>query len=220
MDAACWRRRVRLLAANTKKRRINWLRHLYQWHWVSSGICLIGMLVFAVTGLTLNHAGQIESRPVTVSRDATLPAELVKQLATYPAVSKDDVPLDINRWISRQLGVNVTGRSAEWSARDVYVSLPRPGGDAWLSIDRTDGAVQYEVTDRGWIAYLNDLHKGRHTGTAWSWFIDIFSIGCVVFCVTGLFLLHMHSAKRPTTWPVVGAGLVIPILLLVFLVHQ
>ena len=61
---------------------------------------------------------------------------------------------------------------------------------------------------------------GRHTGTAWSWFIDIFSIGCVVFCVTGLFLLQMHSAKRPTTWPVVGAGLVIPILLLVFLVHQ
>ena len=219
MDAACWRRRVQSLAAN-KKRRINWLRHLYQWHWVSSAICLIGMLVFAVTGLTLNHAGQIESRPVTASRDATLPAELIAQLAAHPAVGKEDVPLEISRWLSRQLGVNVAGRSTEWSARDLYVSLPRPGGDAWLSIDRTDGTVQYEVTDRGWIAYLNDLHKGRHTGLAWSWFIDIFSVGCVVFCVTGLFLLHMHSTKRPATWPVVGVGFVIPLLLLVLLVHQ
>lgn len=220
MEAAPGQRRVQLLAANTKQRRINWLRQLYQWHWISSGICLIGMLLFAVTGLTLNHAGQIESRPVTVAKDATLPAELLAQLARHPAVSKDDVPPDVGRWLSRQLGVNVAGRAAEWSARDLYVSLPRPGGDAWLSIDRGDGAVQYEITDRGWIAYLNDLHKGRHTGTAWSWFLDIFALACVVFCVTGLFLLQMHAGKRPATWPVVGAGFVIPLLLLVFLVHQ
>ena len=37
-----------------------WLRQMRQWHWISAAICLIGMLLFAVTGITLNHAGKIE----------------------------------------------------------------------------------------------------------------------------------------------------------------
>ena len=127
---------------------------------------------------------------------------------------------DVRDWISDSLGINVTGRDTEWSAREIYVALPRPGGDAWLSIERGDGAVRYESTDRGWIAYLNDLHKGRHTGRAWSWFIDIFAAACFVFSATGLLLLQIHAGKRPSTWPIVAAGLIIPVLLLVILVHH
>ena len=63
-----------------KQRRINWLRQLYQWHWISSGMCLIGMVLFAVTGLTLNHAGQIEAKPVVVAKDGALPAPLLDRL--------------------------------------------------------------------------------------------------------------------------------------------
>ena len=205
--------------SDQKKRRAAWLRQVYQWHWISSGICLIGMLLFALTGLTLNHAGQIEARPVTVAKDAQLPADLLSELKAKPAVSKEPLSKGAQDWIARQLGVSVSGHDTEWSAKDVYVSLPRPGGDAWLSIDRNDGAIIYEVTSRGWIAYLNDLHKGRHTGVAWSWFIDIFAVACFIFCATGLLLLQLHAGKRPATWPVVGMGLVIPVLLLVLLVH-
>ena len=67
----------------------------------------------------------------------------------------------------------------------------RPGGDAFLTIDRAEGHVQYERTDRGWISYLNDLHKGRNTGAAWIWFIDIFAAACVVFSISGLCLLYL-----------------------------
>ena len=77
----------------------------------------------------------------------------------------------------------------------------------------------YEHTDRGWISYLNDLHKGRNTGAAWSWFIDVFSVSCVVFCISGLLLLQRHAQSRPTTWPLVGLGLVIPMLLALLLIH-
>jgi hypothetical protein len=34
-----------------------------EWHWINSAVCLIGMLLFAVTGLTLNHAAKIEAKP-------------------------------------------------------------------------------------------------------------------------------------------------------------
>jgi hypothetical protein len=41
-----------------------------------------------------------------------------------------------------------------------------------------------------------------------------------VFSATGLLLLQLHAGKRPATWPVVGMGLVIPVLLLILLVHH
>lgn len=202
-----------------KKRRAAFLKQLYQWHWISSALCLIGMLLFALTGITLNHAGQIESRPLVSTREATLPPELLNQLAARPAVSKEAVPDTVRAWISKQLSVDVAGRDAEWSARDVYISLPRPGGDAWMNIERSSGEISYEITDRGWIAYLNDLHKGRHTGLAWSWFLDIFAAACFIFCLSGLLLLQLHAPKRKTTWPMVSLGFIIPFLLLMLLVH-
>ena len=41
-----------------------WLRQFQRWHWISAAICLIGMVLFAATGITLNHAGSLESKPV------------------------------------------------------------------------------------------------------------------------------------------------------------
>ena len=48
-------------------RRSVWLKTLHQWHWISSAVCLIGILLFSITGITLNHSSQIEARPVVVS---------------------------------------------------------------------------------------------------------------------------------------------------------
>ena len=79
--------------------------------------------------------------------------------------------------------------------------------------------MSYEVTDRGWISYLNDLHKGRHTGKAWSWFIDLFAAVAIIFCLTGLLLLQLNAKRRQATWPVVSLGLVIPTLLVVLFIH-
>ena len=115
--------------------------------------------------------------------------------------------------------VRVGDVPGEWSEDEVYVSLPRPGGDAWLSIDRDTGAFEYERTDRGWVSWLNDLHKGRNTGTAWRWFIDVFAVACIVFAVTGFFLLQLHARQRPMTWPLVGLGFVVMLLVAILFIH-
>ena len=110
-------------------------------------------------------------------------------------------------------------RQAEITESEVYLSMPSPGGDAWLSIDRGDGFVEFETTHRGWLAYLNDLHKGRNTGPVWRWFLDVFAVGTLVFCLTGLYLLYVHSRNRTMTWPLVGLGLVAPLLIALLLIH-
>lgn len=196
---------------------LSWLGTLRQWHWISSALCLAGMLLFAVTGITLNHASQISAKPAIETLEVVLPEHLRAELKS--AFSQQTLPDSIQDWLQQQLNRSISLTDAEWSADELYVALPRPGGDGWLSIELDSGELLYESTDRGWIAYFNDLHKGRNTGAAWSWFIDIFAAICVVFSLTGLWLLLRQSKMRPTTWPVTLAGLLIPLLIMLLFIH-
>jgi hypothetical protein len=196
-----------------------WLKHLHRWHWISSAVSLIGLLLFAITGFTLNHAADIEASPTTVERTAAVPPALIAALPPSDQDVKAPLPQPLRHWLDAEFGISAGARDAEWSAEELYLALPRPGGDAWVSIDRVSGEARYERTDRGWISYLNDLHKGRNTGAAWSWFIDIFAGACLVFALTGLVLLQFHARNRPATWPLVGGGLVVPALIAILLIH-
>lgn len=199
-------------------RRAHWLKTLHQWHWISSAICLVGLLLFALTGLTLNHAASIEARPRVSTQRLQLDFAAAAALqGAQPAHAV--LPPALRDVLREHLGLGTEGLDAEWSDDEVYLSLPRPGGDAWLRIDRASGELEYELTDRGWIAYLNDLHKGRHAGAAWSWFIDVFALACGVFALTGLLILKMHAPRRAATWPLVAAGLVLPLLLALLFIH-
>ena len=202
-----------------QKRRSYWLKTLHQWHWVSAAVCLVAMLGFSVTGFTLNHAGQIQARPTVVMHEVQLPAELLPKLAGHPTQDTAPLPEAVTDWLAGQLRTDLRGRAPEWSEGEVYVSLPRPGGDGWLSIDVETGRAQYETTDRGWIAYFNDLHKARNTGPLWSWFVDLFALACLVFSLTGLFLLYLHGRQRAMTWPLVALGLLLPFLIAIVFIH-
>lgn len=206
-------------ANNGQQRRSYWLKTLHQWHWISSAVCLIGILLFALTGITLNHSSQIEGKPQVTTKTAQLPGSVLAQMSVPDGSDKSPLPGVVREAIAEQIDVRVGSRVAEWSESEVYVSMPRAGGDAWLTIDRASGDIEYERTDRGWISYLNDLHKGRNTGTAWSWFIDIFAVACVVFAVTGFFLLQLHARQRPMTWPLVGLGFVVMLLVAILFIH-
>ncbi|MES5815857.1 PepSY-associated TM helix domain-containing protein [Pseudoxanthomonas sp. Soil82] len=204
---------------SAQQRRGFWLRQLHQWHWISSAVCLVGMLLFTATGITLNHAARIEAQPRVDNRTAQLPAPLLAQLAALPEEGNAPLPAPVAGWLGDTLEISLGRRPAEWSPEEAYVSMPSPGADAWLSIDRQTGAVEFERTGRGVVSYLNDLHKGRNAGPAWGWFIDVFAIACLVFCITGLFLLHLHARQRRLTWPLVGLGLVVPLVLILLFIH-
>lgn len=213
---------ARVTTAKEQKSRAFWLKHLHQWHWVSAAACLIGMILFSITGFTLNHASWVGAKPKVISRIAQLPEPLHRRLQAL-AVEKDGekgaLPPDAGEWLNDALSIRAADREAEWSADEIYVSLPRPGGDAWATLDLATGEVTHEVTDRGWISYFNDLHKGRNAGPAWSLFIDVFAFAALIFATTGLLLLKMHSAHRAATWPMVGLGLVLPLLIAILFIH-
>lgn len=204
--------------------RARWLKAILPWHWISSALTLAGLLVFALTGITLNHAASIEAKPALRSGTHMLSDDERALLeGTAPkggGNARAPLPAALNGAMQQRTGLDwAATATAEWSAEEVYLPLPRPGGDAWLRIDRASGELEWEDSDRGFIAWLNDLHKARHTGAVWSAFIDIFAVACVLASVTGLLLLCLHARKRPSTWPLVAAGLVLPALLALYAAH-
>lgn len=203
-----------------RSRKAFWTKQLHQWHWISSAICLVAMILFSVTGITLNHAADISAKPETVSVKKALPPELLSTLTVAPGTARSPVPPPLRDWLRSAFDLRMgSAQEVEWNDGEIYLSLPRPGGDAWVNIDLEESEAEYQRTDRGWIAYLNDLHKGRNAGVVWSWFIDIFAVATLLFCLTGLLLLQVHSRHRRSTWPIVIGGFFIPLLIAILFMH-
>ena len=200
------------------RRKMMLYRTMHQWHWISAGICLAALLLFSVTGVTLNHAGAISAQPRVTKHEARLPDALRAQLAGAHAADAP-IPAALADWISSEFDLYARGAIPEWSEDELYLSAPGPGRDAWISIDRTSGAAKSESTDRGWIAYFNDLHKGRNTGVVWILFIDLVAAACLFFSITGLVLLVIQAKQRKSTWPLVTGGIGIVVALMIFFAH-
>ena len=166
------------------------LKTLYQWHWISSALCLMGMLLFSITGITLNHASQIEATPRVTSQKAQIPVSLqqqLTQLATRYDGKTAPLPSAVQQWLAKNQSISLLStQEAEWSLEEVYLPMPRAGGDAWL---------------------------------AWAWFIDVFAVACLLFSLTGILILKFHAVNRPLVWPIVGLGVLLPALLMILFVH-
>ena len=182
------------------RRRMLLYRTMHSWHWISAAICLAALLLFCITGITLNHANAIGADPQVTKKGLQLPDDLAD-------------------WIEDQFDMETAGAAIEWSPEELYVSAPGAGRDAWVMFDRANFMATSEITDRGWVAYFNDLHKGRNTGIVWTIFIDVVAAACVFFSLTGLALLWIQARQRTATWPLVSLGVSLLVVLMILFAH-
>lgn len=194
-----------------------WKAQLRTWHWISSAVCLAGLLLFAATGFTLNHAASIEAQPKTEMRDIQLSPRLLQILAK--AEDRAVLPDAMARALEGEVHVNVADRPVEMRDGELFIDLPGPGVDSSVTVDMESGTASYERTYRGIIAVANDLHKGRDAGPVWGFFIDLIALACVIFALTGLGLLWVHARGRRLTWPLTTLGFVLPVILFILFVH-
>ncbi len=89
------------------------------------------------------------------------------------------------------------------------VSFKGPGYTADAFIDRTTG--KYDLTENrmGFFAVMNDLHKGRDSGKAWSVIIDIAAILMTLVSITGMALIFILPKRRTSGLLIAICGLVI-----------
>jgi hypothetical protein len=48
----------------------------------------------------------------------------------------------------------------------------------------------------GLMAVMNDFHKGRDTGKAWAWVIDVSAVFLILVSLSGLILLFFIKKRR------------------------
>src|SRR6186713_2016651 len=200
------------------RRRMLLYRTTHLWHWISAAVCFAALALFTITGITLNHANSIGAQPVVTSGTAKLPQNLLAELVKQGDAVEPDAALFID-WAEEAFDLSLRGATAEWSDEELYLSAPGPGRDAWVSLDRASGSAKYETTDRGWVAYFNDLHKGRNTGVWWTIFIDVIAAAVLFFSLTGLVLLWLQAGQRTSTWPLIGGGIAIVAVFMMLFVH-
>jgi hypothetical protein len=189
-----------------------WL-HIYL-----SMLGLAAVLFFGATGLTLNHPdwffanaerrtqaeGRVESAWLHLDATGADPGDLDRQVDKLRVVEH----------LRQAHGVRGALTEFRVDEAECMVTFKGPGYDADALIDRETG--RYDLTQRfqGFVAVLNDLHKGRDTGPVWSWVIDVSAVLMVIIALTGLVLLFYLRLRRRPGLVVALAGTVV--LLLIF----
>lgn len=166
-------------------------RRLPQWirwlHIYGSMFGLCATLLFAVTGLTLNHADWFEAgEPVVRTLEGTL---ATKDLST----NVDKLTIAENLREAHHL----RGKVAEFAVEDdeCIVVWKGPAYSADATIERATGKYRIEESRRPVMALLDDLHKGRDCGPVWAFVIDAAAVVLTFLSVTGLWLL-LYLKKR------------------------
>lgn len=200
-----------------RRQRKNRLARLMRWaHIYVSMLGLAVTLFFGVTGITLNHAGWFfgESEMAITIKDSigdALLAELQDPNSTTARLSVAE-----NLRSKHQLG----GAVKEFTVDEFQsvIAFAGPGYSADVFVDNETG--DYEITEikQGFIAIINDLHKGRDTGPAWSLLIDVSAVLLCLISATGLMLIFWLRLRRSKGLLTMISGTVLAVLVYWFAV--
>jgi hypothetical protein len=179
------------------------LAALARWlHIYLSMFGLAAVLFFSVTGLTLNHPDWFAAG---VENTTQAEGQMDRQWLNPGDLSGPVEKLEIVEFL--RTTHNVRGAVADFRADgpECSVTFKGPGYAADAFIDRQTGRYQLSQTAHGLVAVINDLHKGRDTGPAWSVLIDVSAVLMTVISLTGLLLLLYLKLRR-------GPGLIVVLL--------
>lgn len=165
--------------------------HTYSAMWV-----LLLLLFFSVTGITLNHP---DWQSKWGARQQLQQLPLPEPLQPWPlATQQQEYVTTLVDWLKRTQGV----AGISWQARfdsdeqTLELSFKRPAGFAVALVDFAAAEIELEQQFNGYLALANDLHKGRDSGALWKALIDITAIACLLFALTGFYLLLKMPSKK------------------------
>jgi hypothetical protein len=170
-----------------------WKRKTAHWsRWLHTYLSMVSftiLLFFALTGITLNHQASFSNDVKPQRFTGTLDTAWMKT----PDAKKDAI---VAAFRSRH---HVRAALSDFRVDDdqVQISFKGPGYTADGFIERATGKYELLETRLGFVAVVNDLHKGRDTGKAWAGIIDLSAILMTLVSLTGLVLIFfLHKKLR------------------------
>lgn len=170
------------------------------------------LLFFAVTGLTLNHAERFSAAPRIAQLKGRVELNWVK--AADASVDK----LAVVEHLRQAHGVKGALSDFRLDESQASVSFKGPGYAADAFVNRETGEYELTETRSGLVAALNDLHKGRDSGRAWSWLIDVSAVLMTLVSLTGLVLIWFVKRRRSSGLMLAGLCALFCYLIYLFLI--
>jgi hypothetical protein len=149
------------------------------------------VLFFAVTGLTLNHTEWFANTEKTIRSTGQMPHEWLRS-------PNNTEPAKLEVVEHLRTANKLHGAVSDFRVEDnqISVSFKAPGYTADVLIDRETNRYDIIEVRNGFIAVINDLHKGRDAGKVWSGLIDASAILLTLVSLTGLLLLFFVYKRR------------------------
>jgi len=176
--------------ANSPKKEVaklsRWL-HIYL-----SMVSFAIVLFFSVTGLTLNH-------PTWFGGDKQVETKYKGKLNVKWVNNPDTTKiakLEIVEFLRKSHNAKGFVSEIRIDDSEVSVSLKGPAYSCDAFIDRENGNYEVSEIRMGLVAVMNDLHKGRDSGSGWSWVIDVSAVFLILVSLSGLILLCFIKKKR------------------------
>jgi uncharacterized protein len=160
-----------------------WARTL---HIYASMAGFLLVLLFAVTGITLNHQDAGWGEPSTRSFDVTISAD----------ASKGGEPSRVEAALQAAMGIATPSSSFKAYDDEINVAFHSPGRRIQAIVDRATGHTKVVWETRGRIGIINDLHKGTETGPVWRWIVDLTAVLIGFSAVTGIVTLISLPKRR------------------------
>lgn len=185
--------------------------------WLHIYISLLGftaLTFFAVTGVTLNHpswfgvddqrvteyAGELRTEWMGAASapgsDSNEPDQTAPDDAASSAASNPVAKLEIVEHLRSAHGIRGAVSEFRIDDAELLVLFKGPGYAADSVIHRKTGSYTITETVMGAVAVINDLHKGRDSGAAWSLLIDVTAVLMVLVSITGIILIFYLRRRR------------------------
>jgi hypothetical protein len=184
-----------------KRRLAAWARWL---HIYLSMFSFALLLFFAVTGLTLNHADLFSAAPRTTHAQGTLDAQLVRA-----GVAEDAARDGIVEHLRRAHAIHSSLSEFRMDDEQCDLAFKGPGYLADVTVERSSGKYTLTETRMGAVAVLNDLHKGRDSGNAWSTIIDVSAVLMTLVSATGLVLIFFLRKRLASGMAAIVIGAIL-----------
>lgn len=165
---------------------------LSRWlHIYGSMISFAIVFFFSITGITLNHPDYFAGELKTSLEKGKLDSNWVTGKDTNKIAK-----LEIVEFLRKNHHISAAVSEFRIDDTQCTVSFKGPGYAADAFINRENGTYELTLLRAGIVGIMNDLHKGRDTGSKWSWVIDISAILLVLVSVSGMILILYIKRKR------------------------
>lgn len=174
-------------------------------HAYFSAFAFLALIFFSVTGVMLNHPDWFEALTAKETVvEVTAPAS---EIAAAKALA-DPGPALVAA-VGRLTPLRGAYSSADIQDNDALLRMDGPKGTSVIELDLATGKARVTTDKANAMLMVQDLHRGKNSGAAWRWVIDLSAYIILALSVIGYVLFFSLRFRLRTSLILTAVSLAI-----------